>query len=183
MEGIRILSNELNPKKYSTRLAMLLLLTSLPLYAQTPSKAPIPAQLVTAKTAFLGNDGSNTAYKSVYQALASWNQYQLVSTPTEAELTFEISVPNFTYIVNGDSLESPYLHLVVRDTKTHSLLWALSESIGGRREDKDYDKSALKLINGLKSLAAGSFPNPPTSEKKTSSPPKTRLSQENPSNE
>ena len=59
----------------------ILLLAALPLCAQTPPDAPIPAQFATAKTVFISNAGaedngiSEQAYSVLYAGLTKWNRY------------------------------------------------------------------------------------------------------------
>lgn len=87
-------------------LAMVLALTSV-LRAQqtTPAPAPIPPQITSARTIFISNGGgpsyfdlftggADRGYNSFYAALQTWNRYQFVSTPSQADLIFEIRFPS-----------------------------------------------------------------------------------------
>src|SRR5437899_9447839 len=63
--------------------------------------APLPRQIFTSRKVFVSNAGDETlgdfsggpdrAYNQLYTALKSWGRYELVSTPADAELVFEIS--------------------------------------------------------------------------------------------
>src|ERR1700723_3799054 len=78
-----------------------------PAHAQESPSAPVPAQLITAGKIFISNAGGdidpNTRrlgeflglpirpYNEFYSAMKSWGRYQIVSTPSDADLIFEIS--------------------------------------------------------------------------------------------
>ena len=148
-------------------LALTLLLVLGPhLCAQATASAPLPTQLLTANTAFLANAGidnttSTEAYNAFYQGLDTWNHFHLKPTPAAAELTFELSINTLVSNVNnGSSLNTTYLQLVIRDTKTGALLWSLSENIrpAGRQKtlDKNLNDAATKLIEDLKAVTTTS---------------------------
>src|ERR1700679_393553 len=75
--------------------------------AQGAPSAPVPAQLVTAGKSFISNAGGDIdpttkqlgdfvglpirPYNDFYAAMKSWRRYQIVSTPSDADLVFEIS--------------------------------------------------------------------------------------------
>jgi hypothetical protein len=134
------------------------------LCAQATASAPLPTQLLTANTAFLANAGidnatSTQAYNTFYQSLDSWNHFHLKPTPAAAELTFELSINTLVANVNnGSSLNSTYLHLVIRDTKTNALLWSLSENIRPAARQKTFDTNlndaATKLLADLKAVTS-----------------------------
>jgi hypothetical protein len=173
----------------------IILLAALPLAAQAPV-APLPAQLTSAKTVFLANAGSSAgsadynqlaiiAYNSSYQALVAENNYHLTLTPTDADLIFEISV------IGDGRLFTGRTRLVVRDVKSQSLLWTISEDIKASSREKEFQKnaaiSAAKLVSDLNTLitvapvsvpaAKVSAPTAPTINA-SSIPKKTRLSDE-----
>src|SRR5208337_1946757 len=98
--------------------------------AQQPSNpppAPIPAPIFTAKKVFISNASGEfvppegtpeVTYDEFYAAIKNWGRYELVSSPADADLVFEISY-EFGPV--------PYLRLLILDQKTHFLLWPLSE--------------------------------------------------------
>lgn len=109
------------------------------LLAHTPQmvaqSAPIPTQILNAKTAFVANGGSTSPtlssadlYAGVYAAMRSWGRFILVSTPEEADLVF---VPTFAAVPsdadNGTSFLKPQLTLTVLDPKTRVPLWTVTE--------------------------------------------------------
>ncbi len=109
------------------------LLTSVP--QAVAQSAPIPTQILNAKTAFIANGGSTSPtlssadlYAGIYAAMRSWGRFVLVSTPEEADLVF---VPAFTAVPsdsdNGTSFLKPQLTLTVLDPKTRVPLWSVTE--------------------------------------------------------
>ena len=80
------------------------LLTVPELKAQAPkelSPAPLPKQIFSARKVFVSNAGADTrgeygggperAYNQLYAGLKGLGRYELVATPADAELIFEIS--------------------------------------------------------------------------------------------
>ena len=70
-------------------------------------------------------------------------------------------------VVRGDSLGpvyDPQLKLLVLDVKTRITLWGITEHVGMEllqsNRDKNFDRAMNKLVDELKSLAAG--PPPPS---------------------
>lgn len=155
-------------------------LTALALSAQTPAAVPLPAQLSTAKTVFLANAGSTPAnnqlavmaYTDVYQDFAAKNQYQLSTAPSEADLTFEVSVIS---VYEGQTF-AQYLQLVIRDPKSQALLWTTAENIATAAREKTLEKnvsdSAAKLVADLATFTS----NKSLTSQPDTTPKKTRLS-------
>jgi len=167
-------------------MAVALALSSMPSWGtQQQSEAgaaPVPALIVSAKKVFISNvgggcdplgsahfkGGPNRPYNQLYAALKSWGRYELVASPADAELAFEIG---FTCPVEGTNIveggragptSDPQLRLVIVDVKTHFTLWGITEHVGmailqGNR-DKNFDRPMNKLVDDLKSLAAGTPP-------------------------
>jgi len=155
---------------FSLVLSALLVLPT-QLRAQAIAAAPVPTQLTTATTAFLANAGidntnSTEAYNTFYQGLDSWNHFHLKPIPAAAELTFELQVNGvITDVINGSSIGTSYLRLVIRDTKTGALLWSLSENIRPAARQKTFatnlNDAAAKLLTDLKALSATPNPSAP----------------------
>jgi len=165
-------------KPLSTVIAFFLLISSMSLCAQSPAAIKIPSQLATAKTIFVANAGSTPSYPmgatlvytGVYQALAEGHRYTLASAPADADLVLETS---YVAWYGGDHYQIPiystlYSQLVIRDAKTQSLLWTISEPIGSTANQKTFEKyvsdSGAKLVADLIALANGNTvaPNPAT---------------------
>ncbi len=120
------------------------------LHAQS---APIPAQLVTAKTVFLSNAGTGTnadnkystlGYSDFYSQLTTWNRYQPVLSPAGSDLIMELT--------SNPGL----LTLSIRDPKSSTILWTLSERVkvwhSKKAIEKNINDAAIKLVGDLKTL-------------------------------
>jgi hypothetical protein len=143
------------------------------LQAQQPSAAaPIPAQVIAARKVFISNAGQDglggfsgdpdRTYNQFYAAMKSWGQYDLVSSPSDADLVFEISFDvqaTGPAVIKGDSIGTGYaprFRLLIRDPKTHFILWSVTKHINWARlesnRDKDFDQGMADLVVGLKKL-------------------------------
>ncbi|MDR3736757.1 MAG: hypothetical protein P4L10_14635 [Acidobacteriaceae bacterium] len=137
-------------KRTLSFMAALMLLGVSILHAQS---APIPAQLITAKTVFLSNAGtgsnadnkySTLGYNDFYSQLTAWNHYQLVLLPANSDLIMELT--------SNPGL----LTLSIRDPKSSTILWTLSEQVKFWHSEKGIEKNmgaaAAKLVDDLKTL-------------------------------
>lgn len=140
--------------------------------------APIPRQILTAKKIFIANGGGDErsyegwpfsggpdrSYNQFYAAMKNAGSYELVDSPAEAYLIFEIqfSVPAASPAAARTGLSTvafdPQFRLVIRDPKTNALLWAFREHLEcailqGNR-DKNFDNAAARIVADLQSLAA-----------------------------
>jgi len=108
------------------------------LFAQGQTKnAPIPTQILSAKKVFISNVGPDAGvtatfkrldqpkqpYDRFYAEMKTWDRYELVSSPSEADLVFEIgfSAP----ISDCDpkiTTYAPQYKLSIVDVKTHFTL-------------------------------------------------------------
>jgi hypothetical protein len=139
--------------------------------AQEPTPvaiAPVPSLLLSAKKVFISNAGADSglfphpfsgdpdrAYNEFYANVESWGRYQLVSTPAEADLVFELQLtapngPSNADKSKGASDPLPMLRLVIYDRPTHYVLWALTESIGPaalqKTHDHNFDEAVANLV-------------------------------------
>jgi hypothetical protein len=130
-----------------------------------PAAAPIPAQIAAAHAVFVSNGGGSNyfniftggpdrAYDTFYADLEKSNRYQLVGTPSDAELIFEIRA--IAPAVSGphDSVSyNPQLILNIIDPRTHTTLWTTSanvRAIGTKgRRDRQFDASVAVLMDKL----------------------------------
>ena len=130
---------------------------------------PLPARIASAHAILLTNAGitarlgldPNQLYNDIHQRLADWGFYQLVSSPQEADLIFqldEIDPRNGDNVTPGTDLynRTPYFRVVILDAKTGLNLWTVTSPIYLRR-GKNYahwmDISEQNLITRLKGLA------------------------------
>lgn len=139
--------------------------------------APIPAQILAAKKIFLANAGGDErwfddpiftgtpdrAYNEFYAAMKTAGLYELVGTPSEADLVLEIRM--FAPAMSGAASErdtlarkpyDPQFRLTIRDPKTNTLLWAFTEHVQwailqGNR-DKNFEASLNKIVGDLQAL-------------------------------
>ena len=136
--------------------------------------APIPPQIVAAKKIFIANAGGedsdvhsggrDRAYNQFYAVMKSWGRYEIVSSPAEADLLYEIQfvlAPFSQQVVRGDSTGAnwadPQFRLTIRDARSNVLLWAIREHapmaiLQGNR-DKNFDEALAKLIDAAQKLA------------------------------
>lgn len=157
------------------------------LFAAEDSKqvtpTPVPVQILNAKKVFVANapgdlidpsmGGNERPYASFYSALKSSGQYELVSSPAEADVILEVSFSNTLTGVGGTSATgcssstSSLLRLVIVDPKTQTPLWWFAEPIVQKRmmfhAEKATDAFAdtvPKLLDDLRTLPSASSTAP-----------------------
>jgi hypothetical protein len=141
--------------------------------------APVPAQIGAARRVFIANNGEDLAaqaafkragepeqaYNHFYAAMQSWRRYELVSTPADADLVFEIRFSAPMYYDGNLATFEPQFGLKILDTKTHFLLWSLTAPVEGAFRkatwDKNFDHGLDVLMDDLKKLSppAGGEPS------------------------
>ncbi|HTS34663.1 MAG TPA: hypothetical protein VMH04_03265 [Candidatus Solibacter sp.] len=157
--------------------AVATVLLSIAGWSQTPQEvpaAPLPSQIAAAKAIFISNAGEENgylaernhwypggparAYNQFYAAMKSWGRYELVSTPGDAELIFEIQQQDQV----APSQPQAYLMLRIIELKTHTTLWTLWKpvDIAGRaaNREKNYNLAVTALVDGLKNLVSPAAP-------------------------
>jgi hypothetical protein len=162
------------------------------LYAQPTETDPVPEPILSAKTFFLSNAGSEAnniserAYNALRDGLAQWKHYQSVTTPASADLILELhytaplSNINVTYGTSFPPDYKPRFQLVIRDRATAVILWSLTEFPSGTRKqtaEETNDNAVNALLADLKALASSQFPSTASSPA-PATPKKTRLSDE-----
>lgn len=150
------------------------------LAAKKPPKAPLPDQVLQAKTVFLMNGGgssvmnggSDVAYDAVYGALKSWGRYRLVGSPDQADLIIQVGISAqssgaYTYTTQNSSSTREEARdvvvIVLIDPKTKDVLWETSRTRPVTLRwmvDKALAKTADSLVEDLKSRV--STPSPLT---------------------
>jgi hypothetical protein len=156
------------------RASVALVLLAVPaLTAQQPATpaAPVPPQIAAAHKIFISNAGvdinaqaafdragePNQAYDYFYAAMQTWGRYELVSSPAEADLIFEIRfLAPGTY--NGNlPIYQPQFGLTILDTKTHFILWTLATPVEGAFRKatwfKNFNQGLDLLMGNLKILS------------------------------
>ena len=142
------------------------------LAAQTPVAAPVPVQILSAKKVFISNAGTDSMsmmvfkragdpdqpYNQFYAAVKSWGKYELVSTPADADLIFEIRFTAPNQQDDSISVPDPQLGLTIRDVKTHFILWTFVEPVQGAFRkatwDKNFREGMTNLMADLRHLTA-----------------------------
>ncbi len=135
---------------------------------QVPA-GPVPASIASAHTVLLTNVGisarlgldTNQLYNDIHSRLQQWGYYQLVSTPQEADLVFqldEIDPRNGENVTPGTDVynRTPYFRVVILDAKTGIALWTVTAPIyitGKKTYAHWMDISEEGLITRLKALA------------------------------
>ena len=143
----------------------LILITALPTISQDQNKeAPIPTQILTARKVFISNAGvdaevvatfkrmgqAQLPYDRFYTEMKGWGRYELVSSPVDADLVFEI---HFSAPISGCSNDvtqyAPQYGLTIIDVKTHFVLWSLTAPVYGAFRKATFEKN---LTEGMSSL-------------------------------
>jgi hypothetical protein len=159
------------------RVNLVILLLQISALAAEHSKlvpaAPVPPQLVAAKKVFVANAGGDErwyekplfsggpsrAYNQFYAAVKNAGRYEIVDSPADAELIFEIGLTAPLVSVRGDVYD-PQIRLAIRDPKTTALLWAFTEhvqlAILKETRNNNFDQSMAELISDLQGLSASS---------------------------
>jgi hypothetical protein len=142
--------------------------------------APIPAPILSAVRVFIANGGGDESlfdpqytggpdrlYDEFYSAMKAWGRYDLVDSPGDADLAFEIRLtifqPQRSEPLSSD--KPPYdsqFHLSIRDLRTHETLWGLTEhaqtAVLQSNRDKNFEQALSAIIVELKRIAG---PKPP----------------------
>lgn len=188
-QGGGIMSKSLCAAVLVFGLAMSLLLGR-PCVAQHSKQAPpapIPSLILTAKKVFIANAGGDESlfdapqysggpdrlYNEFYAAMKSWGRYELVDTPEDADLVFEIRLtvllPERSEPLGGNNNPAydSQLHLAIRDVRSHETLWGLTEHaqtaiLQGNR-DRNFEQALAGIISELRRIAgpAQAAPQPP----------------------
>ena len=138
--------------------------------------APIPARIFSARKIFISNatgeipmppETLDLAYNEFYAAMKSWDRYEVVADPSDADLVFEL---RFHYSVgptgvvqgSGGSTEDFQLRVSILDSRTRTILWAVSKSIPqSNKKEKSrqfFDQAMAALVDNLKKLATQPSP-------------------------
>jgi hypothetical protein len=138
---------------------------------------PIPTQITTAKKVFIANAGGDEpgidepifsggidrSYNQFYAAMKSAGRYDIVGSPAEADLLFEIRFTvntTTTKVFQGDSIGAsldPQFRLEIRDPRTNALLWAFTEHVQwailpGNR-NRNFDQASARIVTDVLALA------------------------------
>lgn len=126
--------------------------------------APVPTQVLAGHKVFVANGGGSNyfvifsggpdrAYNTFYKELKSTGRYELVSSPSEADLIFEIRAIAPAVSEYDTPSYNPQVVLTVRDPKTNVVLWTARSNVRvfgmKRRRDRQFDESVAVLVDEL----------------------------------
>lgn len=126
--------------------------------------APIPPQILSAHVVFVSNGGGSNyfdiftggpdrAYNTFYADLQQANRFQLVSSPAQADLIFEIRAIAPAVGDVGNVGYNPQLILNILDPKTSAVLWTTSANVRAagtqKHRDQGFDQSVAVLVDKL----------------------------------
>jgi hypothetical protein len=139
--------------------------------------APIPVQILNAKTVFIANAGGDESrfdspgysggpdrlYNEFYAAVKSWGRYELANRTGEADLIFEVQL-NVLHLkragLQSAGEEPDYdaqFRLTVRDAKTQAVLWGITEHVEPAvlqsNRDKNFENALYWIVFELKKIA------------------------------
>ena len=148
--------------------------------ADQQGTAPIPTQIGSGKRVFVSNMGGEcqnfnspglnfgigqplrhgqisvavpTAYDGLYSALRDWGRFELVLTPSDADLVFQIHV-----VCPSIKEGHPVLELQILDPKTRIVLWGFSETADPaelqKNRDTNFERAMTRLTQDVKALFA-----------------------------
>jgi len=159
-------------------------------HSKSAAPAPIPSLILSANKVFIANGGGDESlfdmpqysggpdrlYNEFYAAMKSWGRYELVSTPGDADLVFEIRLttvqPMESAPLGGQNPRyDSQFHLAIRDVKTHETLWGLTEHaqtaiLQGNR-DRNFELALTAILSELRKIAG---PAPATAKNGTTAP-------------
>jgi hypothetical protein len=135
---------------------------------QNSPSAPKPEQILTAKKIFVSNaaepcsslfcSAPDQPYNDLYNGIKTLGRYDVVATPADADLVFEI---NSVYYPTIQPLQ---LKLVILDPKTRITLWTLEEQVDvAARQSaraRNFDKAMSSLIRDIQRLTLPAAPPP-----------------------
>lgn len=140
--------------------------------AGAPPAAPVPGLITSAKKIFIANMGADNfsqnafkklqdpawPYNAFYAEMKSWNHYEIVDSPGDAELIFEIGF-SAPIVQEGSSAVTygPEFNLAIVDAKTHVRLWTLAAPVDGAFRRATFEKNLQDgmslLMEDLKKLS------------------------------
>lgn len=160
-------------KLFCYSLALVFLNTTTLLRAQSTASTAsslAPPQVTSAHTIFISNAGGSTyfniftggadrAYTQLLGALEKWNHYQIVQSPSQADLIFEIQAIAPATASPGNDVPggyNPQLVLRIRDPQSNAILWTTTANVRAsglqKSRDKGFDESVAVLADHLRQL-------------------------------
>jgi hypothetical protein len=128
-------------------------------------EAPMPAAIANAKKVFITNGGgSNLAFDEFYSDIKTWNRFELVGSPSAADVIFELryvvedkgthvwsSTNSYTGAtqVYSNRIVDPQLSINFYDAKTKDLLWSVTDHRRLAKLEKNREKETINSADRL----------------------------------
>ena len=154
--------------------------TPVPAPASVQTRGPVPPAIASARSIFVSNAGADSglfpkpfsgdtdrAYSQFFAALKQSGQFQLVSSPSDADLVLELQLlaptgPKDPDKQKGGSEPLPEFRLAVYERESHYILWTFTQSIGvallQRTHDRNFDQALSALLQQFLELAGKQAP-------------------------
>ena len=134
-------------------------------------QAPVPTPLLNGRKAFISYElgdvtafpdaysgGPERAYGEFYSAMKTWNRYDLVADPNDADLVFAVRFVDPPNTV-------PQIRIGVADARTHITLWGFVEQVDFKFRKKNRDAaftdSVKLLVTDIQTLIGQNATPPP----------------------
>jgi hypothetical protein len=134
-------------------------------------KAPVPTPLLQGKKAFISYElgdvtafpdaysgGPERAYAEFYSAMKTWDRYDLVADPKDADVVFAVRFVDPPNTV-------PQIRIGVTDAKTDITLWGFVEQVDFKFRKKSRDAaftdSVKLLVSDIQQLVGQNTAPPP----------------------
>jgi hypothetical protein len=106
--------------------------------------APLPAQIVSAKTVFLMNETGKAKFgDAIYKQIKTWNRWQVVTSKDQADLVLVVTDKG------GAGSLNPSFYLNVVDPKTGAQLWTCRTTMQGKLW-RSWDSVAETLLGDIR---------------------------------
>jgi hypothetical protein len=127
-------------------------------------QAPVPTPLLNGKKAFISYElgdvtafpdsysgGPERAYGEFYSAMKTWNRYDLVADPNDADVVFAVR-----FVEPSNTV--PQIRIGVADARSHITLWGFVEQVDPKflkkNRDAAFTASVKLLIADIQTLIA-----------------------------
>lgn len=138
--------------------------TAAPVPPAAASVAPIPQQILSARAVFISNGGGSNyfdlfsggadrAYNTFYADIQRSGRYELVASPAQADLIFQVKAIAPMVGYGDDTGPNPQVVLSIQDPKTNTVLWTTRANVRAigtkKRRDRQFDESVGVLVDKL----------------------------------
>ncbi len=111
--------------------------------------APLPSQIVSAKTVFLMNETGKAKFgDAVYKQIKTWNRWQVITDKNQADLVLVVTDKG------GMKSMNPSFYLNIADPKTGSVLWTSRTTMQGKLW-RSWNSVAETLVGDIRKRMPG----------------------------